>query len=113
MVIVVLIEFMSAPEEHSIHLPVADDIIVKISETASFALNNIFLFNGSQFLYTSTQEIADKFVTIVTTSKGNQDFLDKGIKASVLKPGKNWAAGTIRLRLVVEFVPDEPEEKAQ
>ena len=109
MVIVVLIEFMSDSEKHSIHLPVADDIIVKIPETAIFALNNIFVFNGSQFLYSSTQEIANKFVTIVTNSKGNKDVLEKGIKASVLKPGKKWAAGTIRLRLVVEFVPDELE----
>ena len=106
-----LIKFMNAPQKHSIHLPIGDDVIVKITETATFNLNNVFIFNSAQFLYSSTQEIADKFVKIVTNSNAkSEDFLEKEIKAGVLEPGKKWVAGTIRLRLVVEFSPDEPEK---
>ncbi len=100
---------MNAPEQPFIHLPVRDDVIVKINEKAFFSLNNVFIFNSDQFLYSSTQEIADKFVNIIADFSSNQDFLEKEIKAGVLEPGKKWVTGTIRLRLVVEFIPDELE----
>ncbi len=74
-----------------------------------FSLNNVFIFNSDQFLYSSTQEIADKFVNIIADFSSNQDFLEKEIKAGVLETGKKWVTGTIRLRLVVEFIPDELE----
>ena len=32
-----------------------------------------------------------------------------GIKGRILEPGKQWITGMIRVRFVVEFIPDEPE----
>ena len=39
-----------------------------------------------------------------------EELCEQGIKAEILEPGKNWVTGMIRLRLVVEFIPDEPKK---
>lgn len=34
---------------------------------------------------------------------------DKWQKCEIIQPGKHWQTGKIRLRVVIEFCPDEPE----
>ncbi|MEP0868895.1 hypothetical protein NDA01_03665 [Trichocoleus desertorum AS-A10] len=41
------------------------------------------------------------------TEQSNQ-LLNEGVPGKVLKPGKGWQTGKLRMRL--EFCPDEPEE---
>jgi hypothetical protein len=42
--------------------------------------------------------------------KSQQPWVTEGVKAKVLKYGaKNWQEGKVRMRIVVEFCPDEPE----
>ena len=105
-----MIEFMSAPEQPSRQLPVADDAIVKLTETVKITAGSIFIFDSAQFLYSSTKEIADKLVKFIFNYTGEQDFFKEGIRAEILEPGKKWGTGTIRGRFVVEFIPDGPED---
>lgn len=100
---------MGTPEQSSIQLPVSTDVIVEITESVKISAGNVPIFNGTQFLYSSTQEITAKLVKVIAGSIGNHDFLAEGIKARVLESGKKWITGKIRLRLVVEFIPDELE----
>jgi hypothetical protein len=40
------------------------------------------------------------------------EWNSQGIKAEILEPNfNNWKKGKIRIRVVLEFCPDEPEEK--
>ncbi len=104
-----MIEFMSALEQLSRQLPAADDVVVKITENIKITAGNVVFFDGAQFLYSSTKELADKLVKFVLTYATNHDLFKQGIKAEILEPGKKWVTGMIRLRFVVEFIPDEPE----
>ena len=100
---------MDTPERPSVQLPVGDDVVIKITEDVKISAGNASIFNGAQFLYSSTQEIADKLVKFIVSYAGKDDFFGKEIKAKVIEPGKSWVTGKIRLRLVVEFIPDELE----
>ncbi|WP_353930148.1 KGK domain-containing protein [Okeanomitos corallinicola TIOX110] len=39
----------------------------------------------------------------------NEYWIDKGVNSEVLKPGKNWQKGKCRIKVTLEFCPDEPE----
>ncbi len=100
---------MNPSELPFIQLPVSDDVVIKVAEDVKISVGNTFIFNGAQFLYSSTQEIADKLAKILVSYAGKDDFFGKEIKAKVIEPGKKSATGTIRLRFVVDFVPDKLE----
>lgn len=72
---------MNAPEQPFRQLPVADDVVVKTAENVKISGGQIPIFNGAQFLYSSTQEIADKLEKVVVNSTGIHDFFTKGINA--------------------------------
>ena len=40
---------------------------------------------------------------------GSEKWFTTGIASQILKPGEQWQDGHFRLRIVAEFVPDEPE----
>jgi 2-iminoacetate synthase ThiH len=43
-------------------------------------------------------------------SRHQQPWVTEGVKAKVLKYGaRDWQEGKVRMRIVVEFCPDEPE----
>ena len=65
-------------------LPVDDRVIVKVSSD--------YYINTKQF-----------------ASKVHDQGCQQGIKAEILEPGKQWETGRISCRVVVEFIPDEPE----
>ncbi|MBS9393578.1 MAG: hypothetical protein HEQ29_10680 [Dolichospermum sp. LBC05a] len=37
------------------------------------------------------------------------DWRDKGVSCEILKPGKDWKEGKVRIKVTLEFSPDEPE----
>jgi len=65
---------------------VANDVIVEITENVKFLLVT-FLFLTA-FLYSSTQEIADKLVKFIVNSTSPKIFFEKGIKLEYLSLGK-------------------------
>ena len=104
-----LIEFMNAPEQPSIQLPVGDDIVFKLIEDTNIGVSGgeILIPGSSPFI--STKEFVDKLARYFLGMLYPSQIFKEGIKAKVLEPGKKWVTGMIRLRLVVEFIPDELE----
>jgi hypothetical protein len=41
--------------------------------------------------------------------KNSNTWTDQGVKCEILKPGNNWQAGKARIKVSLEFCPDEPE----
>jgi len=37
------------------------------------------------------------------------DLIDGGVYCEILQPGKNWQEGKLRIKVTLEFCPDEPE----
>ena len=37
------------------------------------------------------------------------DLIDGGVYCEILQPGKNWQKGKVRIKVTLEFCPDEPE----
>ena len=44
---------------------------------------------------------------IVSGKEGRSEWFNAGFSAQIIEPGESWKKGQIRLRVVVEFVPDE------
>ncbi|MGB3532792.1 MAG: KGK domain-containing protein [Microcoleaceae cyanobacterium] len=45
-------------------------------------------------------------------TNSNHEWFDIGKECELLKEGKRWQKGKLRLKLTLEFIPDEPEENA-
>ena len=90
---------MSAPEQplKPKPIPVRNDVVVKQ------------LTSGGSPSYQSSKEFVDNVLQPLRDSCYPEELCEQGIKAEILEPGKNWVTGTIRLRFVVEFIADEPE----
>ena len=92
---------MSAPEKSFKPMPVSNDVVLKrVAKDGSSS-------------YQSSKEFAKQVLEPIRDNCYPQELCKQGIKAEILEPGKNWITGAIRLRLVVEFIPDEPENNGK
>lgn len=41
-----------------------------------------------------------------------EQWLNKGVKSEVLKPGGDWQKGKVKMKITLEFCPDEPTQPA-
>jgi hypothetical protein len=41
--------------------------------------------------------------------KNPDDWINNGVDCQILKPSKNWQKGKLRMKVSLEFCPDEPE----
>ncbi len=105
-----MIEFMSAPEKTFKPLPVDDDVVFKLIEDTEISVySGNEIFNPRTTPLGSTKEFVDNLAKYFITRLYPDKVFKEGIEAKILEPGKKWVKGIIRLRLVVEFSPDEPE----
>ena len=66
------------------------------------ALNDVLKSKGFQF--------SRKFYNSIRWCISEKGWLDDGMDCEILKIGaKGWQKGKIRIRVSVEFIPDEPE----
>lgn len=101
---------MSAPEQPFKPLPVDDDVVFKLIEDLQIGVHGVNEFVDTRTTpFSSTKHFLDNLAKYFITRLYPDKVFKEGLKARVLEPGKKWVAGTIRLRLVVEFIPDEPE----
>jgi hypothetical protein len=68
----------------------------------------------SKLLVKDDQQELDKELKNIgcTALPGVEDinnWTNNGVKCEVLKPGKNWQKGKGRIKVSIEFCPDEPE----
>ncbi|MBV8884317.1 MAG: hypothetical protein JO235_10025 [Chroococcidiopsidaceae cyanobacterium CP_BM_RX_35] len=91
-------------------LPADDSIIVKIPQGTQIFHGNNVIFNAANFsLHISTKEFVDKVAIPIHNQIRPQELFQQGTKVEILEPEKKWVTGKIHLRLVFEFIPDEPE----
>lgn len=97
--------------EHSFNqLPIGDDIVFNLIDSTTIGINN-----GNEILnprlspFNSTKVFVDKLANTFLRIVYPEQIFKEGMKAKVLEPGKKWVTGIIRLRLVIEFIPEEPE----
>ncbi|AFY40707.1 KGK domain-containing protein [Nostoc sp. PCC 7107] len=76
------------------------------------------LFKVGKFRETLNHVFTQRLVNIVNATfqerklpvTNTQEFLDSGLECEILKIGaKAWESGKIRIKIAVEFIPDEPE----
>lgn len=79
---------MSESEQPSRQLSVANDVVIKITKNIKIPAGNFNLFDGNQFLYSSTKEIADKLAYFLISNFSNYEFFKEWITARILEPGK-------------------------
>jgi len=49
---------------------------------------------------------------ILPEFKKNLVWFNEGVECDVLQPGKTWQKGKFRIKITLEFCPDEPEPQA-
>lgn len=90
--------------------PVDGYIIVKLPKGTDINFGTTVLFDASSStLYTPTKELVDKVKKHLCDPLFPQEIFEQGVKVELLEPGKQWASGKLRCRLVFEFIPDEQE----
>ena len=100
---------MNAPEQPFKPLPIDDDIVFKLIENTIINTDNGEILNSGKNPLGTTKNFIDKLAEKFLSMLYPEEIFAEGIKAKILEPGKKWVTGTIRLRLVVEFIPDELE----
>lgn len=83
-----------------------DGYIFKVSQLY-LALANLFLIAGGLYeLNTQLESIQSRCLPSIENS---ENWINKGVDCQILKPGKNWQSGKFRMKVTLEFCPDEPE----
>jgi hypothetical protein len=67
---------------------------------------DVIYFTGSKGPFHSTIQVQEVHEQM-TRSQYLKCFVDEGTEVEILRPGQTWQRGKLRLRL--EFVPDQPE----
>lgn len=79
--------------------------IFKIGEIASIA-TEVFRDKG-------LEELNNKLVSLgkgrLSYPRDSYEWFHDGVKCEILTGAKNWQTGKIRMRVVLEFCPDEPD----
>lgn len=110
---------MNASEQPFKPLPIDDDTVFKLINHAEIGVYDTNLnargpertpiFNPQANSFGSTKQFVDDLAKRFITKLYPDQLFKEGVKANVLEPGKKWVTGAIRLRVVVEFIPDEPK----
>ena len=83
-----------------------DGYIFKASQL-DIALSKVILDNGSlKHLNHELERIKSR---VLPSVKNPDDWINNGVDCQILKPSKNWQKGKLRMKVSLEFCPDEPE----
>ena len=61
----------------------------------------------SSYSYTFHEKLVNS--RIIGSNDNSAVWFKEGFPSRMLQPGEHWKEGKIRLRVVAEFIPDEPE----
>jgi len=61
----------------------------------------------SSYSYTFHEKLVNS--KIIGSNDHSSVWFKEGFPSRILQPGEHWKEGKIRLRVVAEFIPDEPE----
>ncbi|MBD2626466.1 KGK domain-containing protein [Trichormus variabilis] len=80
--------------------------ILKVSQL-DVALSKVILDKGS--LNHLNHELKSINSRVLPDVKKPDDWINNGVACQILKPGKNWQTGKLRIKVNLEFCPDDPE----
>ena len=83
-----------------------DGYILKASQL-DIALSKVILDNGN--LNHLNHELKTINSRVLPSVKKPENWVSNGVDCQILKPGKNWQEGKLRMKVYLEFCPDEPE----
>jgi hypothetical protein len=99
-------KFQSLNSEQSDVVIDFDGYILKASQL-NLALSKVILDKGS--LKHLNHELESINSRVLPSVKKPDDWINNGVDCQILKPSKNWQKGKLRMKVSVEFCPNEPE----
>lgn len=85
-----------------------DGHILKLSQL-DLALSNLILDNGH--LHQLNSRLDSIKSRRLPSIENSENWLTNGVECQILKPSQNWQSGKFRIKVSLEFCPDEPEIK--
>ncbi len=71
-------------------------------------IDDVLSTSASNIMFQCTFKIGE-FMAIIKEKLGEEEnFFTEGVDCEILRPGKNWQKGKVKMRL--EFYPDEPKD---
>jgi hypothetical protein len=83
-----------------------DGYILKASQL-DLALSKVILDKGK--LDHLNHELKSINSRVLPSVKNPDDWINDGVDCQILKPSKNWQKGKLRMKVSLEFCPDEPK----
>jgi hypothetical protein len=83
-----------------------DGFILKASQL-DLALSKVILDKGK--LDHLNHELKSINSRVLPSVKNPDDWINDGVDCQILKPSKNWQKGKLRMKVSLEFCPDEPK----
>ena len=74
------------------------------------ALSKVILDNGN--LNHLNHELKSINSRVLPSVKKPENWVNQGVDCQILTPGKKWQKGRFRMKVSLEFCPNEPEIKA-
>ncbi len=97
---------MNEQDKYAKPLSADENVILELAEPKDISVGRFCVFKGSQSLHMLAKEFVDKLKDGIYQSVSNNELFDQGIKVTKLERGKKRVTGSIRFRLVIEFVPE-------
>ncbi len=88
-----------------------DTVLSFSSSTSSmFKVGEFVSAAKDSFLLRGLEELSGKLGSRggIPRPRGD-DWLNQGLDCEILQPSKGWQKGKVRIRISIEFCPDEPE----
>ncbi|MES1025673.1 KGK domain-containing protein [Gloeocapsa sp. BRSZ] len=86
-----------------------DNIISFSSRTAIFRVDEIILAIQDAFNSYALGAFQNKLSSRGRIPGNSHSWSTQGVDCEILKPGKNWQKGKVKLKLILEFCPELPE----
>ena len=91
--------------------PLEDNAVVTIPPNYRFGLSH-YTFKVDEFIAPAIVLFRNGIIKSLSSlpSDIGDKWFDDGLDCAILKPGaKGWQKGTVRIKVILEFCPDEPE----
>ncbi|GET37369.1 KGK domain-containing protein [Microseira wollei] len=90
----------------------SEDAVLSIENSQERVLIHEPMFKVGKLLKTMKSRVIEidinSFEKQEDWIKQKKKWLDEGVSCEVMKPGGNWQKGKVRVKVTLEFSPDEP-----
>ena len=84
--------------------------VVSFDNGTTFKVNKIMESINNFFQQSVLNGLSEKLKQVGLGSTPNKGYFSSGVNAEILEPKSGeWKKGKVRMRVILEFCPDEPE----